>query len=329
MSNVFKKILPILTLTYLLLPPIYLHHEVISEEKETQNEIVDEDVEITDEDVETIDEDVGTTSNAKYEKQYYRSTWIWHSEDITSNQEELITFLIDQNVTRVYIQIHPSLPLTAYKEFLAKLKVQNIEAYALDGGPDWIYSLENVKKLVEWLTNYHAFAGQDAHFKGVQLDIEPYLTDGWKNDKELTISTYQYFIREAGYLIKEISLPYEVAIPFWFDGTDTEEMSLAEWVIKYSDRTVIMAYRDKASGKNGILSLSSDEIKLAEKYNKKISVGVETRKEKEHTHISFYEEGAVEMEKVLEEVHAFYKHSSSYEGEAIHDYRKWKNLTER
>jgi hypothetical protein len=310
-SIVLKKILPILLLTYILLPPTYLDREVVSEEK--PKEII-------------LNQDVETTSNKNVEMRHQRSTWIWHSEDITSNQEELLSFLIAQNVSRVYIQIHTSLPLTTYKELLLKLKNHNIEAYALDGGPDWIYSIENVKKLVDWVNNYHTFVGQDASFKGIQLDIEPYLTDGWKSDKDLTIATYQYFIREAGYLIKEINLPYEVAIPFWFDGTPTEKMSLAEWVIKYSDQTVIMAYRDKANGKNGILALSEDEVKLAEKHNKKISIGVETRKESTHTHITFYEEGAMEMERVLEEVHAFYLNSSSYEGEAIHDYRKWSRL---
>jgi hypothetical protein len=308
-----KKIILIVVIISVILPPISSVDELAS------NDVVHaQSIPLIGNEIEQLPVVEDTLAN--------RSTWIWHSEDIATNQEELLTFLLAQKITRVYIQIHPSLPLSTYKRLLLKLHANDIEAYALDGGPDWIHSVENVKKAVSWVEKYHRFAGENATFQGIQLDIEPYLAEAWKQDKASAIAAYQFLIREASHLIKTLNLTYEVVMPFWFDKTMTEKMSLAEWVITYADRTVIMAYRDKESGRNGIIALSEVEMKIAEKLNKQITIAVETRKDKKYPHVSFYEEGSLKMESVLTEVNQYFQKYDAYDGIAIHDYKKWKEL---
>jgi hypothetical protein len=255
-----------------------------------------------------------------------RTTWIWHTKDITENSQDTVNFLISQNVSRVYLQIHYSLDFETYRSFIKTLSENNIEAFALDGAPKWVHSMKYLDRMLAWVELYNHSSSENEEFKGIQLDVEPYVLQSWNTDQKEIVKDFEKLIINASTFAKKEDLQLDVVIPFWFDKINASQSSLAEWVIKHTDSTTVMAYRDKAIGRNGILSLSETEVTLAEKYEKEITLAVETNKNSEHTHVSFYEEGRSFMEEIIKIVEEANLQNDSFYGIGVHDYSGWKEL---
>lgn len=269
-------------------------------------------------------------SNAIKDQQY--ATWLWDTQQILQSPDKILNFMSTNNVKILYLQIDYNLKSDLYKNFIKKAFMKNISVYALDGAPDWVSDngTNNQKKFFDWLTKFQNTSSANEKFKGVHLDVEPYLNAQYSNNMNGILQNYQVFLLNALTNSNSLGLSLSIDIPFWFDGitynTKYGTGSLADWIMKNIHNVVVMAYRDSAAGDNGIVSLASKELNLGKQYDTVITIAVETQKADEGNNISFFEEGQNYMNKELSKVYDNYKKNSSFGGFAIHDVINWMNL---
>ncbi|GLY11866.1 MULTISPECIES: amidase [Bacillaceae] len=258
-----------------------------------------------------------------------RSTWLWDTQEIVTSKDKLLAFMQDRQVGRVYLQIDQSISTEHYKEFIKQAAAKGIQVHALDGAPSWVSSkgLAQQRSFFSWVTNYQVKALPEEKFKGIHLDVEPYLYEGWNSQYKKTVLAYQTLLIEAHQSAQRLGLPLAVDIPFWFDEKNYSNTlgkgKLSEWVIANTDAITIMAYRDTAGSPNGIMELVRNEMNNAAAKNKKVSVGVETVPSTEADFVSFSEEGETYMWEQLAIVKSYYGNLSSFEGFSIHSLQSW------
>lgn len=273
------------------------------------------------------------TSVLAYEKNTVKnSTWLWNTQDIIQNGDKIINFLSSNNVKTLYLQVNYDISFSNYKKFISKASSKNISVQALNGGADWIFPSGQViqKQFFDWLTKYQNSASASEKFKGVHLDVEPYLNSLYDTSPNVAIQGYQDCLISSINRSNALKLPIAIDIPFWFDevnySTKYGKGSLLEWVLKNVKYITVMAYRNSASGDNGIIKLISNEMTLAKKYNDKITIAVETQKLLEASYLSFYDLGQTKMQEQLNLVYKYYSGYSSFNGFAIHDVKNWMLL---
>ncbi|XQY91654.1 amidase [Metabacillus sp. HB246100] len=258
------------------------------------------------------------------------STWLWDTQKIVSEPDATLQFLVDKQVSHVYLQINRTIKLDVYKTFIRKASEKNVRVYALDGAPHWGPSTKAFTLFLEWVKSYQAGAKSSEKFSGIHLDIEPYLTSQWTTTYNAAVKKYQDALLVAKNTAASLNVSFAVDIPFWFDEMTFRNShgkgNLAQWAIQQTDEVTIMAYRDKALGANGIIELVKNEMTYAQASKKKITLAVETMNLGQDGFLTFFEEGQAAMNKQLDLVSAKYSSYSSFHGFAVHHVGSWMTL---
>lgn len=256
-------------------------------------------------------------------------TWFWRTAMIQTHPNEVLSFLGDKQVNELYLQISQKIPVEAYQSFIEQAATRNIKVYALDGAPDWA-SAEGEKyrsRFFDWVQTYQGLSKPEQQFKGIHLDVEPYLYSGWKEDYQNTVSRFQDVVVRSYADAHQLNLKLILAVPFWYDNRQYAnrygEGNLGRWVIQNTDQIAIMAYRDQAAE---IIKLAEQEMVWAHELNKQVIIGAETKPSSEGDKITFYEEGSAVMYDQLEKVYAHYEPMASFNGFSIHSLERWMEL---
>ncbi|HSI67938.1 MAG TPA: amidase [Planococcus sp. (in: firmicutes)] len=258
-----------------------------------------------------------------------KATWLWNPWMINNDEAGTLDFLVSKDVNKVYLQIDPDIPSSVYQSFNAKAAEKGIDILALDGAPDWVAPKGEAKqtKLMAWLADYQKNSTNPQQFKGIHLDVEPYLYSGWKMNQAKTITSFQSLLVKAKNSAAALGLPLEADLPFWFDEISYKNTHgkgvLAEWVIAKTDGVTLMAYRDTAPM---IIEIVKNEVAYAKKHGKLIIIGVETGYTDEGNRVSFYEEGEAYMNGQLTLVQIHYSGAGGFGGIAVHHVDSWKQL---
>ncbi|EKQ58294.1 MULTISPECIES: hypothetical protein [unclassified Clostridium] len=263
---------------------------------------------------------------------HINSTWLWDTSQIIKSSDKILNFLSSNNVKVLYLQIDYSIKSDVYRSFIKKASLKGISVHALNGSPDWLSDggANKEKEFLDWLTKFQSTSSSNEKFKGIHLDIEPYLNKDYESNMNKVLENYQKSLLDALNNSNSLGVSLGIDIPFWFDGikfnTKYGTDSLANWILKNINNVVIMAYRDKAEGNNGIIQVASKEMALGEQYGSKVTIAVETQKSVEGNFVSFYEEGNSYMNTELSKTYYVYKDNSSFGGFAIHHVISWMNL---
>ena len=117
------------------------------------------------------------------------------------------------------------------------------------------------------------------------------------------------------------------AIPFWLDGIEVEwngrHRPVSEHTINIYDYVALMDYRDKAEGRDSILSHASSEIAYANEVGKKVVIGLEVSSN-DINKVTFHEEGPKVFEQEVRKVERALRNEPSFDGFAIHHYRAYR-----
>lgn len=261
-----------------------------------------------------------------------KAIWIWETKEIIKKEHQTIEFLKQEGFNTIYLYIETDLETEYYKKFIKDANSNNMSVYVLGGDPNWINKTKEVVRFCKWVMDYQKKASQNEMFKGIHIDVEPYLTDKWEDNLQQSIELYQNVLTELKNNIDD-TLLLGVDIPFWFDTISYKNSSygsgiLSDWIIKNTDEVTIMAYRNFAEGPDGINQIINSEILLANKLNKPIIVGVETHKVPE-SHVSFYNKSPEDLKETLSNVNKTYKNYPSFKGFAIHYYTSYKKFIKR
>ncbi|SHH14318.1 hypothetical protein [Clostridium grantii] len=256
------------------------------------------------------------------------STWLWDTSLIEKKPDLILDFLKEEKITVLYLQIDKTLDKEYYRKFISSAKDLDVSIYALDGRPEFIYPQKSEYQLFfDWLEEYQSSASIDEIFQGIHLDVEPYLLENWKTNMTSIVLNYQTFVLNSTEQSHSLNLDIGFDMPFWFDSIEYDNKygqgNLAEFVIKNSEETTLMAYRNVS---DEIIEISQNEIEFADNYKKKVHIGIETLPSEEGDFITFNKESYATMIKQIEEVKEFFSSSKSFNGIAIHEITGWMNL---
>lgn len=255
------------------------------------------------------------------------ATWIWNPYSLESKGDDYITFMQEQGVKKVFVQVDIEVPNEIYHTFFEKARAAQIAVYALDGGRDWGENRQPVTMFMQWVEQFQ----QEAPLlSGIHIDVEPYLLEKWNIDRQQVIKNYFDVLAALKQFTTEQNLAFEVDLPFWFDTVEYDNVYgrglVSEWVIDIADVVTLMAYRNQADGGNGMIELVKTELAYAEEKGKKAAVAVETLQSDEGAHISFYGMTKYELKRETDKVTAAYRQNPAFEGIAVHYLNSWMSM---
>ena len=182
--------------------------------------------------------------------------WYWDYRSAIRDPESMVTACRKQHCRRILLQlpdVHDSDDIwNAYAQLFAVTKSSDIELYALDGAPDMI---DHATPLISKLDRLLGLMGIQK-LPGVQLDIEPYLLDGFPEDNTIFDRYLDTIDRVKSALRGRAKL--SVVIPFWFSSTIHRQRPLAFSVMDRVDEVAVMSYRTDA---DEVMAISDDILR--------------------------------------------------------------------
>jgi hypothetical protein len=276
-------------------------------------------------------------------------TWVWNKSSWfePADRATLFRFLKQQGISVMLLQIHTDYsgpqPALKYPEQLSAVLQQaarqGVTVHALDGDPRFIYPPwpEKLAGQIAAIGEFNAHQPPNERFVGVHYDIEPYSLPDWKKDWDSRLEVCKAYLATLDQLApiaRRRGLEFSVDIPAWFDTSenlkpfeaDGYSGTLLDHVARIVDWLGIMAYRNRASGPDSILSMSQSNVAVMEKLGKKVWIGVETGPNQggDPPKITFRNQPLADFNHALKEVDASLAPRGSYAGILIHCYERYQ-----
>ena len=197
--------------------------------------------------------------------------WYWDYRSAIRDPESMVAACRKQHCRRILLQL-PDLRdadqiWTAYAQLFTLAKSADIELLALDGAPDMIDHaaplIDKLNRLLELIGNH----GPPA----VQLDIEPYLLEGFPDDHTIFARYLDTIDRVATVLRGRAKL--SVVIPFWFSSTIHGQRPLAFSVMDRVDEVAVMSYRTDV---DELMTISDDILRYGALVHVPVWLALET-----------------------------------------------------
>ena len=128
------------------------------------------------------------------------------------------------------------------RDFLQDAADRGIQVYYLTGAPEWALDPEGEEMLaqVSRAARINRKLPEQARLRGVLMDTEPYLTDGWEGNEDETLACFTQAMERVYESAAESGLECMLCIPFYYDN-DVQLGRLAA-LIKCCDSLAIMNY---------------------------------------------------------------------------------------
>jgi len=277
-----------------------------------------------------------------------RAIWTWEKDSYaivedTAAAGDAISFLRSKKIRTIYLyadafegrNLLEDSP-GSYRRFIRRLHSRGLRAYALLGSA-YLHTEEYVLPenrqdalaMVQRVLDYNASSKPGERFDGINLDIEPHILDQWAEQKEQLLLQFL----DLGKAIMDLKgrsgqrLLVGPAIPFWLDGIELDWNGAKKPVSEHTqdtyDYVALMDYRDRAEGKDGIISHALDELKYAGKIKRKVVIGVEVTPN-EIQKVSFDHLAEPDLERELALAEKAFRGEPAFAGFAIHNFRGYR-----
>jgi len=277
-----------------------------------------------------------------------RAIWTWEKDSYavvedTAAAADAIAFLRSRKIRTIYLyadafegrnllEDSPEL----YRRFIRRLHSRGLRAYALLGSAylnteEYVLpeNRQDALAMFQRVLTYNASSKPGERFDGVNLDIEPHILDQWAEQKEELLLQFL----DLGKAIMDLKarsgqrLLVGPAIPFWLDGIELDwngaKKPVSEHVADIYDYVALMDYRDRAEGKDGIISHALSELKYAGEIKRKVVIGVEVTPN-EIQKVSFDHLSEPEMERELALAEKAFRGEAAFAGFALHNFRGYR-----
>ena len=280
--------------------------------------------------------------------QAQHALWVWEEDSYAlleqpAQASDALRFFKRQGIGTVYLyaDAHAGQNLLLerpqlYAQLIAQLHRQGIQVHALLGS--WPLHTERyifpenrpqALQMVQRVLDYNQAAAPEARFDGINLDIEPHVLDDWSSRRELYLQQFLQ-LSEAWMALKRQSnqrLQIGPAIAFWLDGIAVRHAGqtkpASEHLQDIYDHVVLMDYRNRADGPDGILSHAQDEIAYGRRIGKPVWIGLETAPN-EIRKLTFFDKRPPEMAHEMARVREQLAGERAWGGFAIHHYRSYR-----
>lgn len=185
------------------------------------------------------------------EKGNRNGLYSWSSIETEADLEALLQVIEEVSAGEVYQhytedELQDRLP----REMITELSEKNIDVWYVTGAPEWGIDETGaeIRRAVSMVALYNCMVPEDARFAGIQLDVEPYLTDNWDEDKQKVMELWYRALYRGKILAEDYDVPVMICVPRWMDAVnkDVFERMLRDCC----DEVAIMNYdrRDEAEG---------------------------------------------------------------------------------
>ena len=182
--------------------------------------------------------------------------WYWDYQSAIRDPDGMVAACRQDHCRRLFLQL-PDLRdsdqiWAAYAKLFPLGKAAGIELFALDGAPDMI---DHPTILTDKLARLLALLGS-GELPGMQLDIEPYLLDGFPDDDTIFDRYLATITRVKAALYGQGRL--SVVMPFWFTSTIHQRRPIAFAVMDAADEVAVMSYRTDVEE---LVAISEDALR--------------------------------------------------------------------
>ena len=219
-----------------------------------------------------------------------------------------------------------------YRVLLRNAHALGLEVHALMGSGALMtekYILpqnrERAVKLVQRVLDYNQSASAPERFDGINLDIEPHVLDDWSERRTHYIGLWLQ-MSEVWMAMKRASgqhLKVGPAIAFWLDGIEVRHAGVtkpaSEHLQDIYDHVVLMDYRNRAHGGDGIISHGEQEVAYGRKIGKPVWLGIEFSPNR-MSKLTFDGLTPEQARHELRQVQQAFAHAPGYAGLVFHHY---------
>ncbi len=187
----------------------------------------------------------------------------WKKEAL-SDCETLFADMKSLGITEVYQAISDSIESDVVEEFLASAQEKQMSVYLLVGEPDWALEedAENLIEKIDRVVEINALVEEEAHLKGIMVDVEPYLLDEWDEDSDELMKSYVESMKCAHEYATKQGVRMILCIPYFYDNKEYDE-ELETLIADGCDGVAVMNYY-----RNSEISNIKEEVAYVEKYDK-------------------------------------------------------------
>lgn len=240
-------------------------------------------------------------------------------------------------------------------QYISAMNKRKIKVFAAAGDTDWSkVDKQYIPLSIQKYVHDYNKANPNTKFSGIEFDIESYNQDQFPEasftEKELVLNEFLDLVdrlatAQTQYIDggPDKSLELGFAIPYWYDNQNQNIKSVT-WHDKTgpvlyhvldrlntlpTSNVVVMAYRNAASGNDGMIYHSRTEVEYASARDPRVKVliGVEVN-DVEPAKITFYNRTYTQLTSEVNKVYTEFEKQTSFRGTAINDlagYQKMKD----
>lgn len=182
------------------------------------------------------------------------------------NRDEFYATITSLGVTDLFQEVTDEyLYSTEIKSFFKDTKELGVSVYYLTGQPQWGLDPEakDMKKQMDKIVSLNVANSEIGQFKGVLIDIEPYLLEEWNTNEKDAFNVFVISMKETYNYAKDNNLEVILCLPNWLDKVSKE--SLETLIKECCDEVAIMNYN-----RSDEIVAIEDEVRYAQDVNKPI-----------------------------------------------------------
>ncbi|MFC7515036.1 hypothetical protein ACFQUU_08470 [Herbaspirillum sp. GCM10030257] len=201
-----------------------------------------------------------------------RSTWVWKPADWQQRSEAVLTHARTHGIKTLFI----SVPVTngavtdpvRLASFTQAAGREGVEVWSVDGDPRMVLPSEHpaAAARVRAYVSYNNAVAADARLRGMQLDVEHYLIDGYETAAAELDRRYLELARTLNKVAS--GMPLEFVVPFWW----ADKSELLAGVAPFAAGLTVMDYR---TDERQILRFGIPFLDWASKYGKRVRIALE------------------------------------------------------
>jgi hypothetical protein len=198
--------------------------------------------------------------------------WVWDYREAMAQGASWLDTCRSIRCGRLSVQMpalgEPDEVWLGYVALLRAVEEQGIEAFALDGYPEAVL---DARPLISKLERLRGLM-QGRLPAGVQLDIEPYLLDGFFNDPQGFEKYLEAHVQVKRALAGHARL--SVVMPFWLTSQTVRNRTVAFAAMDLADEVAIMSYRTDLAE---LRELADDQLRYGDLIGLPVWLALETR----------------------------------------------------
>lgn len=212
-------------------------------------------------------------------------------------------------ITRWYQELPQEIDSDETAKFVRSMEKMGVTVEALVGSVEWGFE-EDGASLIRYLKDIDAYnraVKSSRRINGVMADIEPYITEEWKQDRQHYMEKYVGGMKAAYKFAEEKGIRLIACIPRHYDDQGLRE-GLKELISNACDEVAVMNY-----GRGDEIQMIETEEALCAEYGKPLhcilefqDVGVHGLTERE----TYREQGIGEAVNTWEKLNAHYPQST-------------------